>query len=163
MKVSAAVRAVSAGPVLRFSGGVVRDPAVESWFSRQPADLRRLVRPWFELMRACGSDVRELIHDGCPTACVEDAGFGYVNAYSAHAATGFFRGAVLPDPLSLLEGTGKLGRHVKLRRGFDIDAAGLQAIISAAYREVRERLAAEALNGTNGTTQPRVKRRITMR
>jgi hypothetical protein len=27
-------------------------------------------------MRQCGGDVRELMHDGCPTACVDDAAFG---------------------------------------------------------------------------------------
>ncbi|MGE0453393.1 MAG: DUF1801 domain-containing protein [Vicinamibacteria bacterium] len=91
-------------------------------------------------MRQCGSDVRELMHDGCPTACVGDAGFAYVNTYRAHASVLFFRGAVLPDPARLLEGTGKLGRHVKLRPGTSVDASALEALIEAAYREIKSRL-----------------------
>jgi len=35
-------------------------------------------------MRECGSDVRELMHDGCPTACVDHAASGSVNAFEDH-------------------------------------------------------------------------------
>jgi len=66
-------------------------------------------------MRACGDDVRELIHDGCPVACVEDVAFGYVNAFRSHVNVGFFHGAALKDPAGLLEGAGKRMRHVKLK------------------------------------------------
>ncbi len=163
MRASRTERAPATGSILRFSGGVVRDRGVEAWFRVQPGELRLMVRPWFEQMRRCGSDVRELIHDGCPAVCVGDGAFGYVNAYSAHAAVGFFRGALLPDPLGLLEGSGKLGRHIKLRPGVGINAAGLEAIVRAAYREVKERLTTEAENGTNGTTRLLAKRRITMK
>ena len=76
-----------------------------------------IAQPWFEQMRGCGADVRELLHDGYPIACVEDAAFGYVNAFTAHVNVGFFYGAVLDDPAGLLEGAGKRMRHVKLRWG----------------------------------------------
>lgn len=65
-------------------------------------------------MRACGDDVRELLHDGHPTACVREAAFGYVNAFTSHVNVGFFRGAEIDDPDGPLEGTGKFMRHVKL-------------------------------------------------
>ena len=100
-----------------LNGAVRRDPAVEDWFSGLTDPHRLMVRPWFERMRACGPDVRELIHDGCPVACVGDAAFGYVNAFRAHANVGFYNGADLPDPADLLEGSGKRMRHVKLRPG----------------------------------------------
>lgn len=142
---SAVSGAVQGGSrVLRFHGGVKRDGGVEAWLNGQPEHLRSIVRPWFELMRQCGPDVRELMHDGCPTACVGDAGFGYVNSFKAHAAVGFFRGAVLPDPSGLLEGTGKLGRHVKLRPGEVVNAPALEALIRAAYGEIKARLRAES-------------------
>ncbi len=101
--------------LLRLPSAVRRDPRIESWFSGVTDPLRLMVRPWFECMRACGSDVRELLHDGCPVACVADAPFGYVNAFRAHASVGFFHGAMLADPAGLLEGAGKRMRHVKLR------------------------------------------------
>ena len=68
-------------------------------------------------MRACGDDVRELIHDGCPVACVEDAPFAYVNSFKSHVNVGFFNGASLDDPARLSEGSGKRMRHVKLKPG----------------------------------------------
>jgi hypothetical protein len=101
--------------LLRFPSAVQRDPGVDAWFSKPDDELRRLAHPWFEQMRGCGPDVRELLHDGHPTACVEDAAFGYVNAFRAHVNVGFFYGAALDDPAGLLEGTGKRMRHVKLR------------------------------------------------
>ena len=90
-------------------------------------------------MRQCGADVRELLHDGCPTACVGDAAFAYVNAFSGHAAVGFFNGSALPDPAGLLEGTGKRMRHVKLRPGLHIDEKALGALIVESYQNVRRR------------------------
>ncbi len=125
---------------LRFNGAVERDPKIEAWFFDIAGPHRLMVRPWFELMRACGADVRELLHDGCPTACVGDAPFGYVHAFRSHASVGFFHGASLPDPARLLEGTGKLMRHVKLRPGEEVDADALGDLIAAAYRDMRERL-----------------------
>jgi hypothetical protein len=134
-------------PILRFSGGVRRSPAVDEWLSGQPQHLRALVRPWFDRMRACGDDVRELMHDGCPTVCVGEAGFGYVDTFSAHANVGFFRGAALPDPNGLLEGTGKIGRHVKLRPGGRVDASALMALVGEAYRNIKECLRIESAAG----------------
>jgi hypothetical protein len=126
--------------LLRFSGAVRRDPKIEAWFDLADP-LRWMTREWFERMRGCGADVRELLHDGCPVACVGDAPFGYVNAFKAHASLGFFHGAMLADPAGLLEGTGKRMRHVKLRPGKELDVAALSDLIAAAYHDIRRRLA----------------------
>jgi hypothetical protein len=91
-------------------------------------------------MRQCGGDVRELMHDGCPVACVEDAAFGYVNLFKSHVNVGFFQGAMLADPAGLLEGSGKRMRHVKLSPDRDLDAAALRALIDSAYRDIKARL-----------------------
>jgi hypothetical protein len=124
----------------RFPSAVPRDPGVDGWFSRPDDELRRFAQPWFEQMRSCGTDVRELLHDGHPTACVEDAAFGYGNAFSAHVNVGFFNGADLDDPAGLLEGTGKRMRHVKLRPSQRVDAAALRQLIATAYQDMRSRL-----------------------
>lgn len=125
--------------LLRYDGTVRRDPRIEAWFS--PADPYRLmVRSWFERMRDCGADVRELFHDGCPIACVRDAPFGYVGAFKAHASVGFYHGAALADPAGLLEGQGKHMRHVKLRAGKKPNDKALSDLIAAAYRDIRKRL-----------------------
>lgn len=128
--------------LLLFPSAVARDPRIDAWFCAPDRELRRLAQPWFEEMRGRGPDVRELLHDGYPTACVGDAPFGYVGAFSAHANVGFFYGAALDDPAGLLEGAGKRMRHVKLRWGRPVDAAALSALIAAAYRDIRVRLGA---------------------
>jgi hypothetical protein len=125
---------------MRFPTAVRRDPGVEAWFSRADDALRLIAQPWFEQMRACGEDVRELLADGHPTACVEDAAFAYVDAFSAHVNVGFFFGAALDDPAGLLEGTGKRMRHVKVRWGQPVDEAALRALIAAGYGDIRARL-----------------------
>lgn len=128
--------------LFRLNGAVRRDPAIDAWFFGMTDPLRLMVHPWFDRMRACGEDVREVRHDGCPVACVGDAPFAYVNAFKAHAAVGFFHGAALTDPVGLLEGAGKSMRHVKLRPGAAVNEAGLNALIAAAYADIRQRLAA---------------------
>ncbi|HTT98223.1 MAG TPA: DUF1801 domain-containing protein [Rhizomicrobium sp.] len=127
--------------VLRYDSTTKRDPCIDAWFDA--VDPHRLtVRSWFEKMRACGPDVRELFHDGCPIACVDDAPFGYVGAFKAHANVGFYHGADLADPAHLLEGTGKHIRHVKLKPGKALDDKALNALITAAYRDIKKRLGA---------------------
>src|SRR6266571_400612 len=96
-------------------------------------------------MRKCGDEVRELLHDGCPVACLGDAPFGYVNVFTSHVNVGFFQGAALPDPSRLLQGSGKFMRHVKLRPGTPKNAAAtnapaLRRLIEAAYSDIKERV-----------------------
>lgn len=126
--------------LLRFPTAVRHDPAIDAWLATRRDELRPLAETWFERLRRCGADVRELMHDGCPTACVEDAAFGYVGAFKEHVNVGFFFGALLPDPARLLEGTGKRGRHVKLRPGREVDAAALARLVQDAYADIRARL-----------------------
>jgi hypothetical protein len=119
-----------------------RDPDVAAWFGQRADPLGALARHWFGVVRECGPDVRELLHDGHPTACVGEAAFAYVNAFRAHVNVGFFHGSALPDPHGLLEGTGRFMRHVKLRPEREIDARALAELIRSAYTDVRQRLAA---------------------
>jgi hypothetical protein len=127
--------------VLRFPTSVKRDPAIEAWMREHPGELGAIARRWFEIMRGCGDDVLELLHDGAPTACVGDAAFGYVNAYRDHVNVGFFRGSEIADPAGLLVGTGRFMRHVKLGPGRDVDDAALGRLIETAYLDMKGRLA----------------------
>ena len=129
--------------VLRFSGTVKRDPAIARWMNMHSDELGTIACGWFEAMRRCGGDVREVLHDGCPTACVGSAAFAYVNAFKFHINVGFFRGAELTDPKGLLEGTGRFMRHVKLGPGRLVNAAALQKLIDTAYTDMKPRLRAE--------------------
>ena len=129
--------------LLRFPSSVKRDPAIEVWMQAHSGQLGAIARRWFDVMRGCGDDVRELLHDGHPTACVADVAFAYVNAFKAHVNVGFFRGAEIDDPGRLLEGTGKFMRHVKLRPDHDVDARALMNLIESAYTDMKGRRKAE--------------------
>ena len=126
--------------LLRFEGAVERDPAIDVWMKEHAGELGAIARLWFEVMRKCGDEVRELLHDGCPVACLGNAPFGYVNAFASHVNVGFFHGAALPDPAHLLQGTGKFMRHVKLRPGTTTNAAALGKLIEAAYSDIKARV-----------------------
>ena len=129
---------------MRFPTSVKRDPAIEHWMHKHSGQLVEIAQRWFEVMRACGDDVRELLHDGHPTACVGDAAFGYVNAFKAHVNVGFFRGTEIADPKGLFEGTGKFMRHVKLSPEREVDAAALTKLIETAYTDMKRRLDARS-------------------
>jgi hypothetical protein len=126
--------------LLRFDGPVERDPAIDAWMKDHEGELGAIAHQWFEVMRKCGDEVREVLHDGCPVACFGDAPFGYVNVFTAHVNVGFFHGAALPDPARLLQGAGRFMRHVKLRPGTATDAASLNMLIEAAYSDIKARV-----------------------
>jgi hypothetical protein len=128
--------------LLRFPGSVERDPAIDIWMHEHSDELGVIARRWFEVMRACGDDVRELLHDGQPTACVGDAAFAYVDAFRAHVNVGFFRGAEIADPHGLLEGAGKFMRHVKLGPDRDVDPTALWKLVQTAYTDMKGRVKA---------------------
>ena len=125
---------------LRFNGAVERDPAIDAWMKEHAGGLGDIAHQWFEEMRKCGDEVRELLHDGCPVACLGDAPFGYVNVFASHGNVGFFRGASLPDPARLLQGSGRFMRHVKLRPGTATNAAALRSLIDTAYSDMKARV-----------------------
>jgi hypothetical protein len=126
--------------LFRLNGAVKLDPAIDRWMKEHTGKLGAIAQNWFEVMRKCGDEVRELLHDGCPTACLGDAAFGYVDAFTSHVNVGFFQGAALTDPARLLQGTGKFMRHVKLEPGTATDAAALVRLIETAYADIKARV-----------------------
>ena len=150
-RVALDLRALSGHEELwRFPATEKRDRAVESWLAGDPVDLRAIAQKWFARIRRCGADVRELIHDGCPVACVDGVPFAYVNTFKSHVNVGFFQGAALEDPAHLLVGNGKRMRHVKLVPGGEPDEAALSALIDAAYADIKKRsLTSDGAGGRN--------------
>jgi hypothetical protein len=126
--------------LLRFNGTLARDPAIDLWMKEHAGELGAIAGHWFEVMRGCGDEVREVLHDGCPVACLGDAPFAYVNVFTSHVNVGFFQGAALADPARLLKGTGKFMRHVKLKPGTATNAAAINRLIEAAYWDMKARV-----------------------
>jgi hypothetical protein len=120
--------------LFRVNGAGECDPAIDCWMEEHPGEMEDIAQKCFEMIRNCGDEVREILHEGCPTACLGDAAFGYVNVFTSHVNVGFFQGASLPDPARLLQGTGKFMRHVKVKPGTGETAAALSRLIEAATR-----------------------------
>ena len=126
--------------LLRFDNTCEHDPAIDAWMKNNTGELGHIAQHWFKVMRACGDEVRELFHDGCPVACLGDVPFAYDNAFKSHVNVGFYRGSELPDPARLLEGNGKHMRHVKLRPGTETNTAALNHLIATAYAHIKSHI-----------------------
>ena len=126
--------------LFRLNGAVERDPAIDRWMKEHAGELGTIAKRWFAVMRECGDEVRELMHDGCPVACLGDAAFGYVNVFTSHVNVGFFQGANLPDPANRLQGNGRFMRHVKLKPGSKTNDEALYRLIEAAYAHIKDRV-----------------------
>ncbi len=64
----------------------------------------------------------------------------YVMPQRTYVNLGLYRGALLPDPEGLLEGTGTRMRHVKVRSAAEVDRPALCALVAAALDERRRAL-----------------------
>lgn len=126
--------------LFRLNDSAQFEPSVRRWFDDHSDPLGLVAQRWFNVMRASGEDVWEVLHDGQPTACVNGVAFAYVAAYTSHVNVGFFHGAKLSDPKGLLEGSGKFMRHVKIRPGHDIDELAMCSLIESAYADIKSRL-----------------------
>ena len=60
--------------------------------------------------------------------------FSWLALAKKHITLGFCYGAELPDPEGLLEGTGKLYRHVKIKKVEDLQRPGLRALMDVAIQ-----------------------------
>lgn len=132
--------------LFRFSTAVTHDPAIDAWLGAQEGELGAMAFTWVTQLRQCGPDIRELMHDGCPVACVEDVAFAYVNVFRSHVNVGFYFGACLDDPAGLLAGTGRRMRHVKLKPAAN-DLTAVVHLIEDAYADARRRVDAAAAGG----------------
>lgn len=123
--------------LFQLSGATRRNAEVTRWLATHDGALGVVARHWFDVIRSCGDDVRDVMHDGQATACVGGAAFAYVAVYAGHVNVGFFNGASLADPTQLLQGSGRFMRHVKRTTADGRDDADVAALIHAAYDDIR--------------------------
>ena len=67
--------------------------------------------------------------------------YAYLAVHPRHVNLGFYRGASLPDPATLLEGSGQAMRHVKLHGPADLQRQEITDLLRAARAERVEALA----------------------
>ena len=66
--------------------------------------------------------------------------YAYIGPYREYVNLGFYQGAAVPDPDDLLEGSGKMLRHVKVRSIEDAGDPALRRLLEAALLERRTAL-----------------------
>jgi hypothetical protein len=115
------------------------------------ADVQRLLAAQSpaigELAGALCALILELYPDAVVTVDGGDIGFGAtagykglvftVSPHAKHVTLGLAGGASLPDPAGLLEGTGKVHRHLKLREPAGLDRPELRDLMEAALNRAR--------------------------
>jgi hypothetical protein len=67
-------------------------------------------------------------------------GYAYILPHKNWVNLGFYKGAELPDPGGLLEGTGKKLRHVKVRTVADSEKPEIRILIVEALTERKQAL-----------------------
>lgn len=63
-------------------------------------------------------------------------GFCHIVTYPSHVNLGFNRGALLPDPHGVLEGSGKAIRHITIRSQGELDRPFLRRYLQAAIEQI---------------------------
>jgi hypothetical protein len=67
-------------------------------------------------------------------------GYAYILPHKNWVNLGFYKGADLPDPAGLMEGTGKKLRHVKVRSVEDAERPEISTLIEEALAEREQAL-----------------------
>ena len=67
-------------------------------------------------------------------------GYAYILPHTKWVNLGFYKGAALPDPEKIMEGTGKQLRHVKIRSVEDADNPAVEVLLQKALVERKEAL-----------------------
>ena len=123
--------------------------------TRTPAQL---LAAYPEHIRSLAEETRQFVRRALPhvnesaDATAPLLAYIYAPGYRGMVATiilskagvklGIVEGARLPDPRSLLEGSGKLHRYVQLKTAADLRGPGISALLTGASRACRTRLTA---------------------
>src|SRR5262249_3513661 len=142
---AAAARSSRSWPRFAGRGQVVAKPSIDQLLDRYPAEVRALA-----------AEARKFIAGRLPkateslNASAGVIGFGYGPGYRDTICTlllsktgvklGLAYGASLPDPEGLLEGSGKVHRHVPLKAAADIRKPGVARLLKAAEAAWKERV-----------------------
>jgi hypothetical protein len=118
--------------------------AVKEFLGTYPAGVRDLALGARRLVLECIRGAEETLD--APGRVI---GYGFGAGYSGVVCTlllsktgvklGLVRGAELPDPKQLLEGSGKVHRYVQLKTLADLETPGLKSLIKASHAAWKHR------------------------
>ena len=151
---AASAPAKATGAKRRATSGAARPPRtsaspIDRFLKSYPPPVQDLARRARALVRRSLGALPKLDEtvDRSARMIAYGSGAGYAGMVCtiipsrAEVKLGFYRGAELPDPRGLLEGAGKLHRHVRLRSPVDVKRRGLEALLKAALAAWRRRQA----------------------
>jgi hypothetical protein len=116
-----------------------------AWTARIAPSVRPVARKTRALVRSGFPKLTESVAYGVlrygPSPANQDQ-LLHIFAHRDHLNLGFMRGlgALVPDPSALIEGTGRVMRHVTLRTVADVERPALRAILRAAGKVRPEEL-----------------------
>jgi hypothetical protein len=99
------------------------------WKRDQTSAHKRLITALERIVEGVAPDWIRSVKWGQGCWIDGDAPKVYIHTGPDHVQLGFYRGSKLKDPQSLLAGSGKFVRHVKLRKAADVDAKALAALV----------------------------------
>jgi hypothetical protein len=116
------------------------DPQLLDYLLPYPETIARMALGLRELVLKEAPGAKEVLFRGYAVSIAftfterwTDA-FCYVAAYKKHVNLGFHRGAELPDPKGVLEGTGKLMRHLPVRTPVELENPTLRRFVRLALK-----------------------------
>ena len=111
-----------------------------------PEELRPIMIQLRELILDIDPDSTEVVRLGDRAATFGvgpkkmSEGYAYIMPHKKWINLGFYKGATLPDPEGLMEGTGKSLRHVKIRSIDMGSSPAIRDLLIAAFNERKEAL-----------------------
>jgi hypothetical protein len=103
----------------------------DAWFAVSPESQKQQLNDLRKLILALEPEVVEEYKWSRPCYFNARGMFCYVLRNKGHVTLGFQNGAEIDDPSSLLEGTGKSMRHVKIKPGMDVNHLDIIALLRA--------------------------------
>jgi hypothetical protein len=98
-------------------------------YVKKAGELEGVAKAVRALMKKSVKGVEEYVNPWKIPSFDSNGPLGCFMVGKEHVTFAFMRGAALPDPEKLLEGTGKSVRHVKLRSVADVKRPGVKQLI----------------------------------
>ena len=109
------------------------EKTVETYIAALEPSMQEVVKAIRELVREAAPNAKESIKWAQPVY-EHNGPFAYIKAFKGYVNFGFWRGVDIPDPESLLQGSGDRMRHLKIASTRDIRKPALQAMVRYAVR-----------------------------
>ena len=107
--------------------------SVMDWIDETEDWQKTLLLELRSIIQTAAPDAEEALKWGQPCYS-RNSLFCYLQRAKQHVTLGFQKGSQMNDPAGVLQGTGKMMRHLKFERSADIDEAQCTALLIEALR-----------------------------